>query len=266
VSARELDVLGARAWPPLEEVPIADWRLRFSAGVTKRANSVLPLGPTAASGIDEETLAGRIAAVERAYLERGLPPRFQVTASSWPAALGDALMRRGYLESDRTLVMTRALTNTPVIRLAPDLEIVAQTEPSEGWLNTWWAVDSRGGAAEREIARGILARITPACLFAECHDEQGIAAVALGVLDDTRLGLYCLATLPRARRKGYARALSAFRIEWAKARGATLAYLAVTETNEPSVQLYKSLGFEVRQRYSYFTLPAEGRRSASALR
>jgi N-acetylglutamate synthase len=248
-------LLGARAWPPLEEVAIAEWRLRFSAGVTKRANSVLPLGPAEAFGIDEDTLVGRIAAVERAYLERGLPPRFQVTASSWPAALTDTLTRRGYVESDSTLVMARTLTNTSVIPLASDLKIVARTEPSDGWLDTWWAVDSRGGAAEREVARGILARIAPACLFAEYHDEEGIAAVALGVLDDARLGLYCLGTLPRARRRGYARALAAFRIEWAKARGATLAYLAVTETNEPSVQLYKSLGFDVRQRYSYFTLP-----------
>jgi GNAT superfamily N-acetyltransferase len=150
--------------------------------------------------------------------------------------------------------MARALNDTRVISLAAELQVVAKTEPSDGWLDTWWAVDSRGGAAERRVAREILDRIAPSCLFAEYHDDEGIAAVALGVLDGAWLGLYCLATLPRARRKGYARALVAHRIEWAKARGATHAHLAVIETNEPSVQLYKSLGFEIRQRYSYFTL------------
>lgn len=94
--ARELDLLGARAWPPPEEIALDDWCLRrFGGGVTKRANSVLPLGPEDGSRLGDDALAQRIAAVERAYAARGLPPRFQLTASSWPRGLAAELARLG---------------------------------------------------------------------------------------------------------------------------------------------------------------------------
>jgi hypothetical protein len=80
--ARELDLVAARAWPCLEEARLGEWRLRFSNGVTKRSNSVLPLGPQNAMRPGGCVLAARIAAVELAYAKRGLPSRFQVTELS----------------------------------------------------------------------------------------------------------------------------------------------------------------------------------------
>lgn len=244
----------ARAWPPLEESSIAGWRLRFAGGVTKRANSVLPLASEEATDLGDRSLTARIVAAEKAYGERSLPSRFQLTRSSWPPALADALVRRGYVESDRTLVMTTSLATKASPLAASGWDLVEQAAPSPAWLDTWWVADGRGGAPEREIARAILGQIELPCMFVECHDSEGVAAVAMGVLDDAWVGLYCMATLPRARRRGCARALAGRLMAGAKAQGAIHAHLAVTETNEPSRRLSGTFGFKVRQLYSYYTL------------
>ena len=44
---RRLEELAFRGWPALESRDLAGWRLRFSGGYTKRANSINALGPDA---------------------------------------------------------------------------------------------------------------------------------------------------------------------------------------------------------------------------
>jgi ribosomal protein S18 acetylase RimI-like enzyme len=245
-TARELDLLGARAWPALEEIALDGWRLRFSGGVTKRANSVLPVGDGRAPS--DADLATRLDAVERAYAERGLPPRFPLTASAWPRTLTDALAARGYVESDSTLVLTAPGGATPP---STPWRVVERPDPSQSWFDTWWTVDGRGGEPEAETARAILASIGPESLFVECRDGESTAAVALGVLDVGWVGVYCMATRPRARRRGCAGTLLAHLTARAER-----AHLSVVDGNDAALSLYRAAGLEVRQRYSYFTLPA----------
>jgi GNAT superfamily N-acetyltransferase len=254
---RELDLLGARAWPPLEASQLDEWRLRFAGGVTKRANSVLPLGPTDAHSLEDASLSQRVDTVEHAYTERGLPAMFQITASSWPPMLADLLARRGYEEVDPTLVMTAPLNeHVAASRL---WQLTGQSSPPELWLETWWSVDGRGGPAELEIARGILDRIELPCLFVESRDRIGVAGVALGVVDGAWVGLYCLAVLPRARGRACAYNIVAHLLAWARSQGADRAHLAVTQVNEPSQRLCRMLGFADQQRYSYWRLPRPAR-------
>src|SRR5689334_8745830 len=117
--------LVGQAWPALEQVEIAGWRARFAEGVTARANSVsCPDGP------------GDIAAVEREYARRGLPPTFQVSPESRPPGLDEELARRGYAAVKHTVIMTAELAPGPV-------ELPVAAEPSPEWLALWWSVDGR---------------------------------------------------------------------------------------------------------------------------
>jgi len=43
---RRLEELAFAGWPALESRDVAGWRLRFSGGYTKRANSINALGKT----------------------------------------------------------------------------------------------------------------------------------------------------------------------------------------------------------------------------
>jgi UDP-GlcNAc:undecaprenyl-phosphate/decaprenyl-phosphate GlcNAc-1-phosphate transferase len=245
--SEELDLVCARAWPPVEETLLGGWRLRFAGGVTKRANSVLPCRGAGDGEIDAARLAERLDHVESAYLSHQLPPRFQVTASSWPTDLPEVLRHRGYSEGDRTLVMTREIGDTS----AP--EQVERDAPSPGWLNTWWSVDGRGGEAELSIAREILGRIDATCRFIEIHRGETVVAGGLAVIDAEWVGIYCMATLPEFRRRGFASAVLDEALAVGALHGATRAYLAVTAANEAARRLYEARGFSIQQAYSYFT-------------
>jgi ribosomal protein S18 acetylase RimI-like enzyme len=236
----ELDRIVARAWPPLEEERIGEWRLRFSRGVTNRANSVLPLGPD-----DGPPLGERIDRVEAAYRERGLPPKFQLTESAWPTDLRAELSARGYVEQQPTLVMAAPIGDwhSTGTRLAPDWH--------EEWFDAWRTVDAR--AADVGAARAILDGIARPTAFAERRDGDGVAAVGMGVLDGDWIGIYCMATLPHARRQGHAGEILRALLGWGRAEGATHAHLSVTEANAGAQALYRSFGFEPARAYSYFT-------------
>jgi hypothetical protein len=68
---RRLEELAFAGWPALESRNTAGWRLRFSGGYTKRANSISALGPDAQT--DSKTRA-RLSP-DRAQPAAGLPAR-----------------------------------------------------------------------------------------------------------------------------------------------------------------------------------------------
>jgi ribosomal protein S18 acetylase RimI-like enzyme len=246
----ELDLLCAWAWPALEEELVGSWRIRFAQGVTKRANSVLPLAPERGGDLDGNELADRIDRVEAAYRARGLPHQFQVTDTCWPAQLPSVLTARGYVEHDPTLILA-----APLAEAATEgaWRVELASSPVEAWFDAWSAIDGRGG---EDVARVILRRIELPCAFASCLDDDGVAGVGLGVLHGEWLGVYCMGTQPRSRRRGCARAVLAGLARWAFEHGARHAYLLVAEANEPAQRLYRSAGFGTGGRYRYFTLPS----------
>ena len=72
------EALMAEGWPAAETRRVADWICQLDAGVTRRANSVLPLNWTDA---DPETA---IARVEALYRTKGLPPVFKISPAACP--------------------------------------------------------------------------------------------------------------------------------------------------------------------------------------
>jgi ribosomal-protein-alanine N-acetyltransferase len=77
-----------------------------------------------------------------------------------------------------------------------------------------------------------------------CRIEVGLSNFGLGGL--IRKGhVVSIAVLPQGRRKGIANALMTKAIEGMIHYKAKLCYLEVRVTNDPGVELYKKLGFEV---------------------
>ncbi|WP_460363819.1 GNAT family N-acetyltransferase [Actinocorallia lasiicapitis] len=218
----DFDLLIDAAWPALESARTGDWKARFSDGVTKRANSVLCTGP-----------AGDIGEVERLYRERGLPAIFQVSDPELDRELAD----RGYLRADPTLVMRADLTGRHGALPVAD-------QPPPGWTDVWWSVDGRPAAdlpAAEKIITGVPAWY---CGLAD-------AAVGRGVPQGDTVGIYCMAVLPEARRRGLARRILDGLLGHARDQGLTSAYLAVTARNEAAQRLYAGAGFETVGGYHY---------------
>ncbi|MGV9308325.1 GNAT family N-acetyltransferase [Nonomuraea sp. NPDC003727] len=227
----DLDLLMDRAWPALERVELDGWTLRHAEGVTKRANSVLVTGMPA-------DLGGALETAEAFYAGRGLPAVFSI--GSRATDLDAVLEERGYRVVDPVHSM---VARTPLG--APAHEVRVESAPWQGWLESWWAVDGRYGDG-LEAAAKICAGV-PAWYAAV--EEDGVAlAVGRGVPQGDTLGVYCMATLPRARRRGLARSVLRALVRHA---GSASAYLVVTAANETAAAFYRGEGFEIHGGYHY---------------
>ncbi|ACJ01280.1 GNAT family N-acetyltransferase [Rhodospirillum centenum] len=244
-----LEDLGLTAWPALKTVHHDGWLLRFSGGHTGRANSVTVIAPGVLP------LAEKIAFAAAQYRAHGLTPLFRTTPLC-PDGLEKALTGAGFArQGDNAVQVLDALpAELPAATaIAPLLE--------EGWLRAWLAMVP---VPERELPflRAILAAIPMPCLYATAWEKGQAAAVALGVVDRGRVGVFKVATRPDLRGRGHGgRAVRAV-LAAARREGARGAYLQVGCDNAPANRLYARLGFSNAYGYSYWrpaaVVPAEG--------
>jgi ribosomal protein S18 acetylase RimI-like enzyme len=232
------DRLVAAAWPAPHIERLGGWWLRYAAGVTKRANSVLPLG-------DPGDLRTAIDGAESFYAARDLPTVFSIGDGAWPG-LDGVLGAGGYEVVDPTLVMTADLPGRSDGPLPNEHGPVSIDHfPSRAWLGLWSSVDGRHGD-QLAVAGKILTGV-PASYVRLAAGQ----AVGRGVAQGEWYGIYCMAVAPAARRRGLGRAVLRTLLAVARREGARRAYLAVVERNEPARRLYEREGFRVAGRYHY---------------
>lgn len=231
----ELSQLAATAWPAREQVELEGWLLRASAGVTQRANSALPLVATPAP------LDALLGAVEDFYDARLLPPRVQVE----DPALDAALAARGWTSSSPTDLLAGPLPEGPSSAVVQDLD--------DAWLDCWWDVDGRGGAAEKHVARSMLEAVGTPVAHARVLRDGVVVGVARGVAQGPWLGVFQVAVRPEHRRTGVGSDLLRGLQAWGEQQGCWSAYLQVGRAN-PGRALYA--GMQVVGAYAYRTRPA----------
>ena len=238
-----LDATMSRGWPALAEEVVDGWVCRFSGGVTKRANSVLPLG-------EPSDFAAALAAVEGRYADHGLPVVFQVSPDSLPVDLDWRLADRGYRQESPTLVQYRALAGgAHGCHGDMDPRIEFSDAPSGAWLETLWDVEGPHEPADRELSRRILAQ-TPSVYASLVHGGR-VEAVARLALVGNLGGIYAVATRADARSRGHGRAIVRGLLAEASRRNLDGAWLQVLESNGMARGLYESMGFETVSRYHY---------------
>jgi N-acetylglutamate synthase len=238
ITTGRFDRLVAAAWPAPYTERLGGWRLRYAAGVTKRANSVLPLA-------DPGDLGAAIRGAESFYAARGLPTLFSIGDGAWPG-LDGALGARGYEVVDPTLVMTADLPAPPAAAPPPEHAGASIDDaPSREWLDLWWSVSGRY-ADQLDVAGKILTGVP-----ASYVRLAGGQAVGRGVAQGEWYGIYCMAVAPTARRRGLGRAVLRTLLAVARHQGARRAYLVVVERNAAARRLYEREGFRVAGRYHY---------------
>ena len=263
-----LEALMDAAWPAPEREEAGGWVLRAASGVTQRANSVWARDP----GVDDPHR--QLAALRAArlwYRNRRLPLIFQIFDGPRQAGLHAVLDDEGFTRQSETLVLVRgprpetrpetgAETGAETGRPDPAVEISA--EPSAEWLNLWWSVDGRGGADGLAVAGRILTGC-PA-LYALVRDDGGapaaVARLALPGAGPTGHtgptgpgwgGLYCMATRPDARRRGYGGRVVRALLREGGDRGVAGYWLLVMASNAGARSLYADAGFREAGRYLY---------------
>lgn len=250
----QLEELAANAWPARITQTVNGWRLRYTDGITRRANSVWPNLRAA----DEHSLDEQIAIVEDFYAQRDLPARFQICPAARPANLEQILDQKGYTDDATTNVQTTLLTNI-LGKIEPDLgvSVTINHHLTTAWANAYDLAEGHSGLAS-QVRRDIMQRIAPSTGFASIHvaDQQDPvatkpAAIGLGVVERGWLGVFCMATDPNFRRRGFASQILGKLARWANQQGATNAYLQVMVENEAAQKVYSRYGFSTVYQYHY---------------
>tara|TARA_R110002072_G_scaffold178244_1_gene334289 strand:+ start:683 stop:1504 length:822 start_codon:yes stop_codon:yes gene_type:complete len=247
---RDLERRAAECWPPFSQGILEGWLLRFSEGVSRRANSVLALEETGSSALDL-----RIDAAEKFYRQRGLPCRFQISGAVRPRGLDAELERRGYAIEARTLVMTADaasvlanLADRPDPRVRPRLF----SGPNAAWFQVYGAGLAEG--RERGLRCRLAEGLPPPRAYAVIDDGAEPAAVGAAVIRDDWALILCMATRDGFRRRGHgARVLAALAAWAAEAGRDRRLFLQVESDNLPAMALYHLAGFQAAHTYYYRT-------------
>ncbi|MFF5987631.1 GNAT family N-acetyltransferase [Prauserella flavalba] len=238
---RELQERAARALPAEHVERDGGWWLRHTRGASWWAGSVLPHG-------EPGDLASRIARAEAFYAERGATTRFQLSPGACPGGLDAALAARGYRRESpmslRTAPVARVLAGTD-----GPLEVRVENRPGPAWFAVWHAVHGDGGDPRTE--RDLLARLRQPGGFACALHDGEVVAVGRAAADTGWAGLFGMATLPRARGRGAARAVLAALARWAASQGASELYLQVERDNDAALRVYEHAGFTEVCAYHY---------------
>lgn len=246
---RLIETLAMNAWPADEVAMLDGWRMRFSRGVTRRANSVWPnhTGSVLA-------LRAKLDAVEAFYAAYNLPARYQICPAQLPTDLDQILAMRGYSEDASTQVQFAPLIDVLSRATTDRISLHWSISVRETFDDTWFATyqdAEKFDAAAATVRQAILRRIAPLTGFALLRIDNEPAALGLGVLDADHLGIFGMATRADFRRRGAATAILGALVRWAQARGGTQAYLQVMDSNPGAQQLYAGLGFKTLYRYHY---------------
>jgi GNAT superfamily N-acetyltransferase len=243
---RGLQERAARAFPAVVLDHLDGWWLRYGDSGAWWASSVLPHGDVAP--VD---LPGRIRSAEEFYAGHGTCARFQISPGACPAGLDQALAGRGY-RIDSPMSLQSAPTAAVLDRLpAGEPRIRVDDQPTDAWFETWLAVHGTGGDPGRE--RELLRRVDRPGGYASVLAGTDVIAVGRAVTDTGWAGVFGMATLPRARGRGAARAVLAGLARWAADNGAGHMYLQVERDNTPARRLYERAGFTELCRYHYRT-------------
>jgi N-acetylglutamate synthase len=243
---RLIEELAANAWPPTVVMAADGWQLRFNWGVTRRANSVLPLKLLGATPIDE-----RIRTAEEFYRAWGGPSRFQISPDAQPAELDDILAARGYAAVMMTHVQAAPIEAVLVAtHTDAPLTVTISETLDDDWLRTYQEAENVSDA-DADARAAIMRRIQPQTAFAQVQHNAETVAVGMGVLERSHLGLFNMVTRPAFRRQGAATALLHALAQWGVKRGVNHVYLQVTDANQPARSLYERIGFETLYTYHY---------------
>ena len=240
-------------WPPARVVDVDGWRVGLSGGLTRRANSVLPLGspPDVSAALDT---------VERLYAQAGQPSIVRVSRTATPA-LDDLLAERGYRAVSHTDVLVREVDDGSAEAVRPPagpVRVTVADRPDDAWLAAWAGSKARLHAtgtahdddgASLRLARAVLGG-APA-IYLTATDASGPVGVIRAAFAEDWVALSSLVVVPSARRRGLGRSLTLRALREAADRGARRAFLQVEAENTAAAALYTGLGFQPAERYVY---------------
>jgi ribosomal protein S18 acetylase RimI-like enzyme len=229
------------AWPALRQVFLDGWVLRFSDGLTRRANSANPLRA------DYHRADALIPACEALYRRQLLPTIFRSPSIIDPD-LDERLDALGYGCEGESCIL---YGDIDAVASARDPEVQLSAHPTPEWFRAMAALQNHT-IEQSDIYRRIVGAIVIRAAFAALAIDGEFVALAYGAHHNGLLCYESVITDSRRQRHGYARRVIATLAAWAKDEGAWGACLQVEAGNAPALALYDAIGLKTRlYRYHY---------------
>lgn len=236
---RNLEVAAAQAWPGSASARINGWMVRAGGGVTRRANSAVPVefGATA----DGPTMQ----AIRDWYTARDLPTLVAVPDRLLPGGQIDGQSASGDVQ---VLVADRPALELP----AGAMDVRFDDAPTAAWIRAYLGpdVDIETAAAVVGAARG------PVVAASVVGTDGRLIATGRGAVtaapDGVRwLGLTALWTDADRRHEGVATAVLAALLSWGADRDVHRCYVQVEAENRIAGSWYRRIGFGLHHSYRY---------------
>ena len=238
---RRLARISVAGWPAQETRWFGRWLVRLDAGVTGRANSVLPLGMP-----PHDRLGDAIGEVEAVYRTHGLRPMFQMFGAAMPDGLDRALGERGYGHTRRSAFLVGDPRSIPVSE-REDVLVVLQDSVTRDWM-----VVGGGDLDDRELAArsAIYGRILAPRAFALLQVAGAAVAVGHCAVADGWGWFQGMHVVPALRGRGLAGVVLGELAAWAQKAGAERLFIQLLQDNAPALRTYEKAGF--RRSFDYW--------------
>jgi GNAT superfamily N-acetyltransferase len=231
------------AWPSLQSVLHGDWLLRFSEGVSRRANSANPLHDGAT------TIAGDLEDFARLYRAHGQPLIVRVpTLLPAAAQIDRELDRHGFGREGETCTLYRDLADE---RFARDPDVTIASAADAEWLAAVARLQQQS-PSHAAVYKQVMPMIALPAGFLTLRRDGVVVAACCGLLHGDVLVCESVVVDDAMRGQGLGRRLMQSLFAWARANGATAACLQVVADNVAGRALYAGLGMTTElYRYSY---------------
>lgn len=248
-------------WRPLARLDADGFAILRSRGVTRRANSIVPIDPPR----DPRVLSAALDRVTSLAGATGDPVLVRVLPENGHGPVDAALADRGFTVEAPCDILERAPGQTSPV---PDPRARIRTGPlPEDWFDAAWRLAPRDGDGARETLHDILAG-TPAvhvAIDAEDDERDGVdgrgirpeSTIAVGRAALVARGRTRTAVLneiavdPDRRRTGLGTAIVSTLLAAASVQGAERDLLEVEVENPAAAALYERTGFRRIGGYHY---------------
>lgn len=238
------------AWPAEKYFFLNGWILRFTKGVTYRANSFIPINYIGNSNSIETD----INMVENAYKSFNLPTIFTMHEYFEPKELDGALRNRGYVEQDRTNALLMQVQNLDLKHINNEFNYEIHSERVNEF-SSLLAKFTKRDRYQQEIIKEITSRIVvPKKCFILAKWRGEPIGTLMGVLNPLNyVYIADVFVVPEFRHQKIASSMLKTMIkEWTMSNGAEKIWLQVEQKNHKAMRLYENLG--MKKVYSYYYL------------
>jgi GNAT superfamily N-acetyltransferase len=237
------------SWPARHYYFLNGWILRFTDGVTARANSVFPFNYTG----NLNTIDKDIKLVGKAYKAYKLPAIFTMPDFFEPSNLDIKLAAHGYKQLGCiTYTMVIPVQELKVDTINKDFNYFFVFRRIKEISNFLAKFSKRGNEAQRVLEALTNRIIIPQKQFIIAKCENKIIGTLMGILDRQFLYIVDMLVHQDFRRKKVATSMI-FKIikEWGIPNGIKTIWLQVETENKEAMNLYSNLRFKKAFRYYY---------------